>query len=292
MTANIWVPSSPCGPHCVHTPANPATRLRAVVRAGTVISVGSIIAMVGLATLLLPRSARHRYWRGAAKVTLRLMGITLRIDDRRPTDGRRVHGALVVANHISLLDIVAVAAVTPARFVAKREVVQMAGFGPVARLFGVLPHIRGDLGRLRPMIDQVGRVLDSGQPVVVFPEGTTWCGTASGRFRPAFFQAAVDAGVPVLPISLRYTDAGHATTMPGFLGDDTVGTTMSRVLRSADLTITVTVFDLQLPAGSRAELAAAAQELIAPTVSSDDLRELAVDLAVPAPLREPGTTAA
>ena len=85
--------------------------------------------------------------------------MALRIDDQRPGGDRRLHGALVVANHISFLDIVALAGVTPARFVAKREVLQMGGFGHVARVFGVLPHTRGDLRSLRPMIDQVAEVL-------------------------------------------------------------------------------------------------------------------------------------
>lgn len=283
MTGSLWLPVSPCGPHCVHTQAPPATRLRAVVRASAATTVGLLVVLTGLLTLLLPRRIRHGYWRAIAKMMLRLMGVTLVIDDRRPADARRLHGALVVANHISLLDIVAIAAVSPARFVAKREVLQMPGFAPVARLFGVLPHERGNLRRLRPMVEQVGEILDDGKPVVVFPEGTTWCGTASGRFRPAFFQSAIDSGVPILPIRLRYTDAGTTTTMPGFLGEDTVGTTMSRVLRASDLTVTVTVFDLQLPAGTRKELAAAAQDLIAPAITADDLRELAVDLALPAP---------
>ena len=43
-------------------------------------------------------------------------------------------------------------------------------------------------------------------PVVVFPEGTTWCGTAYGSFRPAFFQAAIDAGRAVQPVPIRYRD--------------------------------------------------------------------------------------
>lgn len=287
MDGSIWVPSSPCGPHCVHTRVEPVSGLRATVRVAALGVIGLGLLTVGLLTVLLPRVARHGYWRGSARIALRTMGVALRVDDHRPDGTRRLRGALVVANHVSFLDIVALCCIAPARFVAKREVLRMGVFGPVTRAFGVLPHRRGDLRRLRPMIDQVSGILDRGRPVAVFPEGTTWCGTASGRFKPAFFQAAIDAGVPILPVRLAYTDQGHRTTMPGFLGEDTIGSTLSRIVRSRDLTITVTVFAPQLPAGDRGHLAAAAQQLIAPAEPVTALQELAVDLSVPAPVDAP-----
>jgi len=267
----------------VHTYVEPVSRLRASARVTALVTVGLAVVTVGVLTILLPRTARHGYWRGSAKVALRTMGVVLEIDDHRPPGARRLRGALMVANHISFLDIVALACVSPARFVAKREVLQMGGFGAVAKLFAVLPHRRGDLRRLRPMIDQVTEILDAGRPVAVFPEGTTWCGTASGTFKPAFFQSAVDAGVPVLPVRLSYTDQGHRTTMPGFLADDTIGSTLARIVRSRDLAVTVTVFDLLMPAGDRRHLAALAQDLIAPVESVAALEELAVDLPVRMP---------
>lgn len=278
MEASAWSPSSPCGPHCVHTCVAPVSRLRAAGRLAALGTVGLGVLALGVLTILLPRTARHGYWRGSAKVALRTMGVGLQIDDHRPTGARRLRGALIVANHVSFLDIVALVCVSPARFVAKREVLQMGGFGVVAKLFAVLPHRRGDLRLLRPMIDQVTGILDGGRPVAVFPEGTTWCGTASGSFKPAFFQSAIDAGVPVLPVRLTYSDQGHRTTMPGFLADDTIGSTLARIVRSRDLAVTVTVFDLLMPAGDRRGLAATAQELIAPVGSIAALEELAVDL--------------
>ncbi|GEE03630.1 hypothetical protein nbrc107696_40760 [Gordonia spumicola] len=203
------------------------------------------------------------------------MGVRLTVDDHRPSRARDVRGALIVANHVSFLDIVAMASVAPARFVAKREVAQMPGFGVVAKAFGVLSHVRGDLRLLVPMVERVTGILDRGRAVAVFPEGTTWCGAASGRFRPAFFQAAVDAGAPVLPMRLTYRDAGRPTALAGFIGDDTIGSTFLRIVTARELTVTVTVFDLQLPVPDRRELADAAQRLIAP---APDLSESIVTL--------------
>src|SRR3546814_9015904 len=58
--------------------------------------------------------------------------------------------------------------------------------------------------RLPEVVGTVAGKLRSGQTVVAFPEATTYCGLAYGRFRPAMFQAAVDAGRPVQPLRLTY----------------------------------------------------------------------------------------
>ncbi len=72
------------------------------------------------------------------------------------------------------------------------------------------------------MVGAVADRLRAGQTVVAFPEGTTWCGLAYGPFRPAMFQAAVDAGRPVQPLRLTYHHRdGQPSTVPAFVGDDT-----------------------------------------------------------------------
>lgn len=270
---NQWVPSSPCGQHCVVT-GDQVSQLRRLSRLGAFFSVAIGFLSVGTVTPLMPRRLRHRYWRAGARACLSAMGVRLEIDDQRPAHARRVRGALIVANHVSYLDIVAMAAIAPARFVAKAEVLQMGGFGPVAKAFGVLAHQRGDLRALPPLLSKVTDILDRGRPVAVFPEGTTWCGAASGRFRPAFFQTAVDAGVPVLPMRLTYSAAGRPTSLAGFIGGDTIFATFGRVVRAPKMSVTVTVFEPQLPAPDRKTLASDAQRLIAPATDLSDRIEI------------------
>lgn len=266
---NQWVPTSPCDTGCV--PETPrASRLRVWIRVSAFIAFTVIALTLGVSTLLLGRRVRHSYWRVSSRVVLASMGVRLTIDDQRAAGSRRLRGALLVANHISFLDIVAMAAVAPARFVAKREVLQMAGFGYVAKLFGVLPHVRGDLGRLAPAVARAAGVLDRGRTVAVFPEGTTWCGGSSGRFRPAYFQAAVDAGVPVVPMRLTYTEVGRPAALVGFIGDDSVGTTFARIVSARKLAVTVTVFDLVLPVPDRRLLAEVCEEQI---IGIDPMRQ-------------------
>ncbi len=66
----------------------------------------------------------------------------------------------------------------------------------------VIPIERASLRRLPDVVETVASRLRAGHTVVAFPEGTTWCGLAYGQFRPAMFQAAVDAGRPVQPLRL------------------------------------------------------------------------------------------
>jgi 1-acyl-sn-glycerol-3-phosphate acyltransferase len=79
-------------------------------------------------------------------------------------------------------------------------------------------------------VRQVAEALRAGGVVAAFPEGTTWCGASNGKFRPALFQAALDAGVPVVPVTLGYRSRGRRTAAPAFVGDDTLWRSLCRVL--------------------------------------------------------------
>ncbi len=260
VPANPWVPVSGCGASCIRHDAERIGRWRFTGRLTALAAVASLGVLIATGALLCGRRVRARYCRGLSRWMLAAAGLRLDVVDHRPPQSRRLHGALVVANHISCLDIPAIAALGPARFVAKREVLTMGGraarpIAAVLRRLGVLAHSRGDLRGLPGDVDRVAGILDRGLPVVVFPEGTTWCGIGAGRFRPAFFQAAIDAGVPVLPVQVRYHRRGTAVTGPGYVGEDSLVDTLRRVLWARGLTVQVTVHAGQLPVGGRRELA-------------------------------------
>lgn len=264
---NHWVPVSSCGSSCI--PQDPE-RVGVLRFTGRVVALVTV-AVVGLATapvmLVASRRVRAPYCRLLSRWMLVAAGLRLEVIDHRPPHARRVRGALLVANHISCLDIPALAALTPARFVAKSEVLAMGGrfaraTGLALGSLGVIGHGRGDLRNLPGDVARVSRILDGGRPVVVFPEGTTWCGVGAGRFRPAFFQAAIDAGVPVLPVSIAYRRSGRTVTAPGYIGEDGLADTLSRVLWARSLRVSVVVQPLQLPFGDRRELADHCERLV------------------------------
>ena len=93
--------------------------------------------------------------------------------------------------------------------------------------------------------------------MVAFPEGTTWCGLAYGSFRPAMFQAAVDAGRPVQPLRLNYHHRdGTPSTVAAYVGDDTLIASIRRLVTARRTIVHVQVESLQLPGTDRRDLAA------------------------------------
>ena len=160
-------------------------------------------------------------------------------------------------------------AVGPARLVAKREVRKWPVVGPLAAVVGTVFLDRSRPRDLPATVGRVAAALRGGHSVAVFPEGTTWCGTAAdcrpGRgFRPAVFQAAVDAGAPVVPLRLTYRHAGAPTTLAAFLGAETFWESVRRVLAAGDLTVSVVVAAALHPVGGadRRVLARAAESVI------------------------------
>ncbi|MED7828293.1 1-acyl-sn-glycerol-3-phosphate acyltransferase, partial [Streptomyces chiangmaiensis] len=111
--------------------------------------------------------------------------------------------------------------------------------------------------------------------VVVFPEGSTWCGRAQGYFRRAAFQAALDADVPVQPVRLLYRfDEGPASTAPAFVGSDSLLTSVWRVVSARRLVAEVRVTPVLTPdAGTdRRAMARTAQRALGlPTGEHPDL---------------------
>jgi len=140
----------------------------------------------------------------------------------------------VVANHVSWLDICALMSVAPVRLVAKCEVRNWPGIGGLAAVLGAIFVDRSRPKSLPVTVAEVAGELRAGRSVAVFPEGTTFCGASRGRFRPAMFQAAVDAGAPVAPVSISYD-----STAAAFVGDDSLWSSVRRVARVRQLTVTL-----------------------------------------------------
>jgi 1-acyl-sn-glycerol-3-phosphate acyltransferase len=149
---------------------------------------------------------------------------------------------------------------------AKRETRDWPMVGTIADRIGTAYLDRERLRTLPRTVAALAAQLRNGRSVVVFPEATTWCGTSSGRFRPAMFQAAVDAGAPVRPVTVRYRLAdGRPTTVAAFVADDTLLDSLARITAVGGLTVEVTPHPVLPATARRRDLASAAQALAIPT---------------------------
>lgn len=261
---HAWFPVSPCGPGCLPGREPLVGRARRAWRLAAVVLV--VLGAVLVVPVLAAAGARGREWlvRLVFRGVLRAMGVRLVVSggDGLAARGR---GALVVNNHTSWLDIVAVNAVRPMRAVAKKDI---ASWPVLGALVSSARSVYVDRDGLRGLPDTVAALADAlrgGSMVNVTPEGTTWCGLTHGRFRPAMFQAAIDGGVPVLPVALRFRlRDGTATTAPAFIGDETILDSVARVAALRGLVLEVHVLDELAPGrtADRRELAALAEAAV------------------------------
>ncbi|MFF9344473.1 MULTISPECIES: lysophospholipid acyltransferase family protein [unclassified Streptomyces] len=275
-----WLPTAPCTPghRCAAHP-DPPTAAPAALRpvpaplACARLAAGLATVLLGVALLpaagLLPGAARPPLVRLWARAVVRAFGVRLTVTGAGPSAGGP---ALVVANHVSWLDIPVVASVLPGRMVAKREVRGWPVLGPLAALGGTLFIDRDGLRRLPGTVREVAGALAAGGRVSAFPEGSTWCGRAGGRFRPALFQAAVDTGSDIQPVRIGYRPEGAAA----YVGEDPLGASLWRVARTPGLAVEIRVLDpisaIQYP--DRRMLAAAAQRAVDPTSPHRPARRL------------------
>lgn len=249
-----WVPSSPCGDGCL--PSDPAcvSNVTVAIRA-VLVGCALLTAPLLSAGWLLPRAWRTTMQRAYSRVLLRCLGMKLRVDDQRL--GRpEPDGVLVVAGHVSWTDVLVASAVAPANFVARADLLEWAILGSLARRMRVVPIDRARLRELPEVVGTVRDRLERGVRVMAFPEGTTWCGRAYGGFRPAMFQAAVDSRCPVQPMAIRYANAdGSLCTGPCFVGSETIGQSVGRILRQKSVEVEVRLAPLEEAGECRRELA-------------------------------------
>ncbi|HTF12769.1 MAG TPA: lysophospholipid acyltransferase family protein [Asanoa sp.] len=277
--SSLWRPQNDCGTDCLLAADESAPKAPTALQVFRFVRLLGALLAGGLLVPVLPlltHGGRDRAGRAWARLTLAALGVRLRLRGRPPRSR-----ALVVANHVSWLDIVALQAVAPGRMLAKVEVKRWPLFGALAASGGTIFVDRARPKTLPDTVADVADALRAGAVVTVFPEGTTGCGSAVGTFRPAMFQSAINAGARVVPVVLRY-----GSPAASFIGDETLWSSVRRVLAMPRLVASVTVAPAlhPEPAASRRALARVAQAAVgtpvfAPVVALTDLQPVPLALA-------------
>ncbi|WP_157546357.1 lysophospholipid acyltransferase family protein [Microtetraspora fusca] len=261
-----WLRPSPCLPDaCVEPPvavAGPVRRALRLTGAALVVLAGLPLSVAARAAGTTRRGRMVGMW---ARTLLRALGVQLDVrtgfafvagsplcqalestggggEARRTPEARDGRGTLVVANHVSWLDPLVVAAAVPARPLAKREIGAWPLIRTLAAGAGALFIDRERLSALPEAVGSVAEALRAGDSVVAFPEGTTWCGRGMGEFRPAVFQAAIDAAAAVRPVTLRYREGDATSTRACYVGEDSLLASVLRVVATRRLVVEVTRF--------------------------------------------------
>jgi 1-acyl-sn-glycerol-3-phosphate acyltransferase len=132
-----------------------------------------------------------------------------------PSDQR----AMLAANHVSWLDIIAIGQYFPAYFVAKSDISSWPVIGFLSRQAGTVFIRRGDKKNILDTSDKMRRLLKQNCIIVAFPEGTTTTGREVLNFHASLFQPALLTKAAVQPVSIQYQ--GPAKDQAPFVGDET-----------------------------------------------------------------------
>lgn len=179
-----------------------------------------------------------------------------------PQEGQR---ALIVANHISWLDIFVIDSFYPSHFVAKSDIRDWPVLGWLCAAAGTVFIARGKLRDVRRIFEDLVSSMQKGQRVAFFPEGTTATQGTLLPFHANLFEAAIDAKLPVQPYALRYVDEqGRFSQTVDFVGETTFVQSMMTILKGGKVTAQVIVLPtISTDGAHRRDLALASHEAIA-----------------------------
>lgn len=175
------------------------------------------------------------WWR--ARIS-RILGVHITVDGP-PID----QAALWVVNHISWVDIAVVGGLMPGGFLAKSEVQHWPVVGWLAARSGTLFIRRGASGGAKDAVTQITNHLIAGRRIILFPEGSTTSGNGVRPFHPRLFASAINAGVPIQPIAIRYFSSTQTSGSPKthptipFIDDDTLLSHAWRLLGESHINV-------------------------------------------------------
>jgi len=212
--------------------------LRAAWRLGRAL----VHLLAGQATILIvfprlnqpQREARVQAW---ALEMLAVLGVRLELRGQPPAQGP----VLLVANHISWLDILVMHAARHCRFVSKADVRHWPLIGTLATGAGTLYIERESRRDAMRVVHHMAESLARDEILAVFPEGTTSDGVTLLPFHANLIQAAISAPAPVQPVALSFIDTatGAVSLTPCYIGDDTLVGSVWRTLAGAPITAVV-----------------------------------------------------
>lgn len=164
---------------------------------------------------------------------LAILGVQLVLRGTPPERGP----LLLVANHISWLDILVMNAAHPARFVSKADVKHWPVLGALITGAGTLYIERESRRDAMRVVHQMADALKANDTVAVFPEGTTGDGRELLPFHANLIQSALSAHAPVMPVALDFVDgaSGQRSDAPLFIGDTTLLQSIWSTLRAVGL---------------------------------------------------------
>ena len=171
---------------------------------------------------------------------------------------------LYASNHSGYMDIIVLGSLYRSQFLSMAEVATWPGIGFLARWAGTLFIDRKKIRDIPRARQEMAFYLSRGMSITFFPEGKASCGATVETFRPSLFEVAVEAGVPIVPVTLSYSTAGSdpPSQVICWWGDMEFMPHFLNVLGMTGISVSVTFGEPILPGGDRKLLAKTLRERI------------------------------
>lgn len=197
-------------------PTTLITRLFRLTRLA--LHLGRAVAFVAVCFPFYDDAKRMRWVRRWTARLLAILAVCVKVTGAPPIAG--VAPAMIVANHVSWLDIFAINAGRKVRFVAKSEIRRWPVFGWLCAQGSALFIERARRHHAANINRQMVAALTQGDTLVVFPEGYTSAGDVVLPFHTSLLQPALKCGAMLYPVAIRYTRAdGSLCSEADYEGD-------------------------------------------------------------------------
>jgi len=184
----------------------------------------------------LSQQQRYQEIQHWSKALLKLSGIEVRVSGQVPEE--HPANTLLVANHISWVDIFALNSVLVAHYVAKSDILSWPFIGWLVKSAGTLFIDRNNRRDTARISQHLARALENGNCMAVFPEATTSEGDVLLPFKASLFESVILSRGTVQPVALRYLDAeGNSTSAPSYAGDTTFMQSLASIFRQPSITV-------------------------------------------------------
>ncbi len=202
---------------------------------------GHLLGGVLTILLLFPHLDATERARRLTRWAARMLAILhIRVVTRGRAPSVRAGGALLVANHVSWLDIHVLHSLLPVRFISKAEVRGWPVIGWLAEEVGTVFLVREKKSDAMRVNQLMANHLREGDLLALFPEGTTSDGREVLPFYPSLFQPAVEARAQIWPARLRYLDdEGNTCEAAAYYGGMTLAESLWRVARQGSIVVEV-----------------------------------------------------
>ena len=217
---------------------------------------------------LIRRARWQQYW---GRRFAWLFGLQIEVIGRIPRRG------LIVANHLSYVDILVLSAITPCVFVAKADVARWPVLGMLARIAGTIFIDRTRRQAVAGVNVRVEAAIRAGVGIVVFPEGTSSDGRTVLPFKASLLEPSCQAGCPLTPAALSYRlDGGSVEDEVCYWGDMVLLPHLFRLFQQRHIFARVVFGETFQQTASRKERAAALREQIAQLREPREKAEMAL----------------